>query len=66
MQTMATITKRESGKWQATVRKDGMSRSRTFTKRADASKWAREVEQQAERGEWHQTKPSTLDSITLG
>jgi integrase len=39
---MATINKRPSGKWQATVRRDGRSRSRTFSKRADAAKWARE------------------------
>lgn len=49
---MATINKRPSGKWQATVRRDGRSRSRTFSKRADAVKWARKAEQQAERGEW--------------
>ena len=41
---------RPSGKWQATVRRDGRSRSRTFTMRADAVRWAREAELQAEHG----------------
>jgi hypothetical protein len=47
---MATINKRPSGKWQAMVRKDGRSASKSFTKRADAVKWAREKELQAETG----------------
>ncbi|NOD37080.1 MULTISPECIES: site-specific integrase [unclassified Ruegeria] len=47
---MATIVKRPSGKWQATVRKDGQSRSMSFHKRADATKWARETELSADRG----------------
>ena len=38
---MATVNKRPSGKWLATVRKDGRSSPKTFTKRADATKWAR-------------------------
>jgi len=45
---MATVVKRPSGKWQATVRRDGRSSSKSFTKRADAVKWARTVEMQAE------------------
>jgi integrase len=47
---MATVVKRPSGKWQATVRKDGRSRSRSFQKRTDAMKWARETELSADRG----------------
>jgi len=47
---MATVNKRPSGKWQATVRKDGRSRSQSFSKRADAVSWARQTEIQAERG----------------
>ena len=46
---MATINKRPSGKWQATVRRAGRSASKTFTKRADALKWARDAETEAER-----------------
>ncbi|WP_425043816.1 integrase [Primorskyibacter sp. S87] len=48
---MATVVKRPSGKWQATVRRDGRSRSQTFTLRKDAVKWARAAELQAERGD---------------
>lgn len=46
---MATVNKRPSGKWQATVRKDGKSQSKSFSKRADAVTWARETELRAER-----------------
>lgn len=45
---MATVVKRPSGKWQATVRRDGRSQSRTFSKRSDALKWARQTEVRAE------------------
>jgi len=45
---MATINKRSSGKWQATVRSGGKSASKTFTKRTDAIKWARKTEMRAE------------------
>jgi integrase len=64
---MATITKRPSGKWQAIIRKDRKSRSRTFTKRADAIKWAREAEVSAERGELHQQahQPTTEHNMTV-
>ena len=40
---MTTVLKRPSSKWQATVRKDGQSRSKSFQRRADAMKWAREA-----------------------
>ncbi len=46
---MATINKRPSGQWQATVRRAGQSASKTFTKRADAAKWARDTEAETER-----------------
>jgi hypothetical protein len=49
MKPMATVNKRPSGKWQATVRKDGKSQSKSFSKRADAVTWARETELRAER-----------------
>ncbi|CUH49024.1 hypothetical protein [Ruegeria atlantica] len=63
---MATITKRESGKWQAIVRKEGKSRSRTFSKRADACRWARETELQVERGEWQKPSEGAASTMTLG
>lgn len=47
---MATVVKRPSGKWQATVRRDGRSRSKSFAMRADAVRWARDAERDAERG----------------
>ena len=63
---MATVVKRPSGKWQATVRNDGRSCSKSFTKRADATKWARETELQAERGEWQKASTHTAEVMTLG
>ncbi len=62
---MATINKRPSGKWQATVRYQGRSSSKSFTKRVDAVKWAREVELQAERGVLMQRKGCMSDKWTL-
>ncbi|WP_050603811.1 site-specific integrase [Ruegeria sp. 6PALISEP08] len=56
---MATINKRPSGKWQATVRRAGRSTSKTFTKRADAVMWARDAEMRAERGELCKPKTTT-------
>lgn len=49
---MATIVRRESGKWQAKVRRLGQTTSRTFANRADAEAWARAQESQIERGSW--------------
>ena len=62
---MATINKRPSGKWQATVRYQGRSSSKSFTKRVDAIKWAREAELQAERGMITQRKGGMSDKCTL-
>lgn len=61
---MATVVKRPSGKWQATVRSAGSSRSKSFTKRGDALKWARQAEMQAESGEF--TDVRNLRTIFLG
>lgn len=42
---MATITKRENGKWQAKVRRKGFKgQSRTFAKKSDAEIWVIKVE----------------------
>lgn len=62
---MATVVKRPSGKWQATVRKDGQSRSKTFAKRADATKWARETEIIAEQGQLNLSPFSAAPEMTL-
>jgi integrase len=48
---MATYRKR-NGKWQVQVRRTGQSPiSRTFTHKADAERWSREMERAADRGE---------------
>ncbi|WP_299349464.1 site-specific integrase [uncultured Shimia sp.] len=62
---MATINKRPSGKWQATVRYQGRSASKSFTKRADAVKWSRLTEMQAESGVLIQRRGGTPDKRTL-
>lgn len=50
---MATITQRESGRWQAKVRRQGQSPlSRTFKTKTDAEAWARKLESEQERGVW--------------
>jgi integrase len=63
---MATVNKRPSGKWQATVRRDGRSQSKSFSKRADAIKWARETELQAEHGGLQDSAMRTVSKMTLG
>ncbi len=63
---MATIVKRPSGKWQATVRKDGQSRSKSFLKRSDATKWARETELSADRGLLTPTLGASTSEMNLG
>lgn len=62
---MATVVKRPSGKWQATVRCDGISRSKSFAKRVDAVSWARETELKAQRGELKQPSAPTIKMMTL-
>ena len=62
---MATITKRPSGKWQATVRKDGKSSSKSFTMRANAMKWARETELDAERGDLQRPSSTAISYMTI-
>lgn len=63
---MATLNKRPSGKWQATVRKDGKSQSKSFSKRVDAVTWARQVELQAERTGLQGTAQNAAIKMTLG
>ncbi|WP_027469163.1 tyrosine-type recombinase/integrase [Deefgea rivuli] len=41
---MATITKRESGKWQAKIRINGNTRSATFRTKGEATSWASSLE----------------------
>lgn len=61
---MATITQRESGRWQAKVRRaDAPSISRTFRTQIDAEGWARKQESDIERGVWRDA--SEAESTTL-
>lgn len=48
---MATFEQRESGWWQAKIRRKGhATQSRTFEKKWDAESWARDVENRMDRG----------------
>lgn len=48
---MATFEQRDSGWWQAKVRRNGHAQqSRTFETHTEAKKWARDVESQIDRG----------------
>lgn len=49
---MATITQRASGRWQARVRRDGVTLSKTFKNKGDADAWGRQQESAVERGAW--------------
>jgi len=56
---MATFSKRKK-KWLADVRKSGIRTTKVFSKKRDARRWASEMEQLIERGEYHKTKRLTL------
>ena len=61
---MATVVQRESGRWQAKVRRHGQSAlSRTFARQADAEAWARKIESEQERGTWRDS--SEAERTTL-
>jgi len=45
---MATFSQLPSGRWRAQVRRAGINRGRTFTKKRDARDWAATIEGQAE------------------
>lgn len=48
---MATFKQRESGWWQAVIRRKGHAQeSKTFPSRADAEKWARDIESKMDKG----------------
>ncbi len=47
---MATFEQRDSGWWQAKVRRGAIQQSKTFEKKVDAEKWARDIENQIDRG----------------
>jgi len=61
---MAAIVQRESGRWQAKVRRHGQSAvSRTFARQTDAEAWARKIESEQERGTWRDS--SEAERTTL-
>ncbi|HAU91811.1 MAG TPA: site-specific integrase [Alteromonas sp.] len=61
---MATITKRENGKWQAKCRRKGyQTQSKTFDKKSDAVKWARDIERAMDQSIFQST--SAAESLTM-
>ena len=66
---MATISKRPNGKWQAQVRTNGTSVSKTFVARRDALSWARSIETRAERCDLpnniERLKSTTFDDVLV-
>ncbi len=52
---MATFEQRESGYWQAKIRRKGHVASRTFRTKTDAERWARETETEIDRGVFQQS-----------
>ena len=47
---MATLRKRSNGHWQARVRKAKQTLTKTFINKADAEKWAKQVEVEIDKG----------------
>jgi len=47
---VATLRKRSNGHWQARVRKAKQTLTKTFTHKADAEKWAKQVEVELDKG----------------
>jgi hypothetical protein len=62
---MATI-RRLRGRWQAQVRRRGVPpRAKSFDKRSDAERWARDIETEADRSGWV-TDTRLAEKTTLG
>ncbi|HET9403805.1 MAG TPA: hypothetical protein VFO57_04415 [Burkholderiales bacterium] len=62
---MATIRQRQSGKWQAIVRRKGhLPVSRSFLNKADGERWARQTESEMDRGVFVDRTPA--EHITVG
>jgi integrase len=49
---VATLRKRSNGHWQARVRKAKQTLTKTFTHKADAEKWAKQVEVELDKGSY--------------
>lgn len=66
---MAVVTNRGPGQWQVKVRKKGFpAESRTFTLKADAERWGRQIEAEMDRGLYLPRKTAertTLEAIAV-
>lgn len=60
---MATFQDRENGTVTARVRRHGVTKSETFTAKADAEAWARKVESEIERGLWRDSTEAERTSL---
>lgn len=61
---MASLTQRESGRWQVRVRRaDGRHVSRTFERKLDAEGWARKMESEIERGVWRDASEAERTTV---
>jgi hypothetical protein len=47
---VATLRKRSNGHWQVRVRKANQTLTKTFINKADAEKWAKQVEVELDKG----------------
>tara|TARA_Y100000310_G_scaffold27153_1_gene25831 strand:+ start:1025 stop:2047 length:1023 start_codon:yes stop_codon:yes gene_type:complete len=62
---MATIKKRENGKWQAKIRRKGYpSQSKTFVTKTEATKWARDVESDMDKSTFKSTSLAEQKKMT--
>lgn len=61
---MAAFNKQPNGKWRVRVRKNGQTLTKTFTYKADADIWAREIESEIER--WVDVVRRSKDKTTFG
>ena len=61
---MATISKSRNGKWRAQVRRRHTQTSRTFQRKGDAEKWARDIERRIDLGQsLHGPGPEGLRTV---
>lgn len=62
---MASIYRRENGKWIALIRKArGQSLAKTFIRKSDADAWAKKVESAMERGIWKDTESAETTTLS--
>lgn len=61
---MATFEQRDSGYWQAKIRRKGHPvQSRTFEKKTDAEAWARDIENKMDRGVFEDRKEAETTTL---